>query len=272
MGAGLGCTASLVVIGFNFEKRRDFALGICMSGVGTGVFVLAPLMQAAREHYGSEGFFIILAAMSANIITCGMLCFPSHLERLTKSERHKDKISSEDKFGKTPSISVLRTYFAVLANRGVILMCISFFIYAIGSFLVYLHLPHYIESKGQSGAKTAFLVALIGIISAVSRVLTGIVANTHKIDDVIIYSVSIALFGSATVVYPFIADNYTGHVVYVSCVGLFYGCCFVVSSGVHVKFVSINYISSAVGLQFFFGGGGAIIGPVFAGKQLIKIK
>ncbi|XP_045188872.2 monocarboxylate transporter 9-like isoform X3 [Mercenaria mercenaria] len=47
--------------------------------------------------------------------------------------------------------------------------------------------------------------------------------------------------------------------------GLFYGCCYVVSAGVHVNFVGINYISSAVGLQFFCGGAGGIIGPVFAG-------
>ncbi|XP_045188871.2 monocarboxylate transporter 3-like isoform X2 [Mercenaria mercenaria] len=265
IGAGLGCNASLVVIGFNFDKRRDLALGISLSGVGTGVFVLAPLMQATRDYYGSIGFFVILAAMSANIVTCGMLCFPSQMERHAKSERNRDRLRSKLSSNNNHFFAVIRTYVSVLANRGVILMCSSFFIYSIGSFLVYLHLPHYIESKGHSGAQAAFLVALIGIISAVSRILTGLVANTHRIDNVIIYSVSIAIFGSATLVYPFIADNYSGHVIYVCFVGLFYGCCYVVSAGVHVNFVGINYISSAVGLQFFCGGAGGIIGPVFAG-------
>ncbi|XP_053406865.1 monocarboxylate transporter 9-like isoform X2 [Mercenaria mercenaria] len=76
-GAALGYTAAMVAVGFNFRRRRNLALGIAVSGVGAGLFVLAPLMQLSREFYGPMGFFIILAAMTANIVTFGQLCFPS---------------------------------------------------------------------------------------------------------------------------------------------------------------------------------------------------
>ncbi|XP_060603169.1 monocarboxylate transporter 9-like [Ruditapes philippinarum] len=67
-GAGLGYTSSIVVIGFNFKTKRDTAVGFALSGLGAGLFAVAPLMQLAAEHYGTTGFFIIQAAISLNIV------------------------------------------------------------------------------------------------------------------------------------------------------------------------------------------------------------
>ncbi|XP_060603366.1 monocarboxylate transporter 9-like isoform X3 [Ruditapes philippinarum] len=78
-GAGVGYTSSMVVIGFNFKRKRHLALGFVLSGMGAGLFALAPLMQLARDYYGSTGFFIIQAAMALNIIAFGATFFPSIL-------------------------------------------------------------------------------------------------------------------------------------------------------------------------------------------------
>ncbi|XP_060603359.1 monocarboxylate transporter 9-like isoform X2 [Ruditapes philippinarum] len=76
-GAGVGYTSSMVVIGFNFKRKRHLALGFVLSGMGAGLFALAPLMQLARDYYGSTGFFIIQAAMALNIIAFGATFFPT---------------------------------------------------------------------------------------------------------------------------------------------------------------------------------------------------
>ena len=80
LGGGFGYTAATVVVSYNFRARRNIAVGIAMSGVSVGLCVFAPVMQLARDTYGNRGFFIILAAIECNLITFGMLCFPSKQE------------------------------------------------------------------------------------------------------------------------------------------------------------------------------------------------
>ncbi|WAR22121.1 MOT14-like protein [Mya arenaria] len=62
-GGALGYTASMVVVGFNFRSKRNLALGISNAGIGFGLFALAPVMQKAREEYGSTGYFLIMAVI-----------------------------------------------------------------------------------------------------------------------------------------------------------------------------------------------------------------
>lgn len=69
-------------------------------------------------------------------------------------------------------------------------------------------------------------------------------------------------------VYPFVARHYTSHVTYVVILGLMYGSCYVTITAVSLKFIEINYLSAAIGIQFFFCGLGSDMGPVCGGKVL----
>lgn len=263
-GAALGYTAAMVVVGFNFRRRRNLALGIAVSGVGAGLFVLAPLMQLSREHYGPVGFFIILATMTVNIITFGVMCFPSKLELHTQMHRTINaKRSSEN----SKSFASLKPYLKVLYNKEMICLFLCMFFYCLGTYLVYLHLPTFIVTKGFTAVQASFLVSLSGILSLFGRLLTGVVANLNYINDTVLYSGSMGVVGIASFVYPFSAKYFAGHVVYIAFLGLLFGSCYVTITAVSLKFVGISYVAAAIGLQFCFGGIGAVIGPVFAGKE-----
>lgn len=263
-GAALGYTAAMVIVGFNFRKRRNLALGIAVSGVGAGLFVLAPLMQLSREHYGPVGFFIILATMTVNIITFGVMCFPSKLELHTQIQRRINaKRSSEN----NKCFASLKLYLKVLYNKAMICLFLCMFFYCMGTYLVYLHLPSFIVTKGFTAVQASFLVSLSGILSLFGRLLTGVVANLNRINDTVLYSGSMGVVGIASFIYPFSADYFAGHVVYITLLGLFFGSCYVSITAVSLKFVGISYVAAAIGLQFCFGGIGAVIGPVCAGKE-----
>lgn len=261
-GGAFGYTTAMVVVGFNFKKKRNLALGIAVSGVGAGVFILAPLMQLSRDYYGPVGFFIILAAIAANIITLGCMCFPSKLEKYTQlHRRYETRKLSASRF----SCASLKVYLRVLCNKGVICLCVCMFCFCLGTILIYVHLPTFIVSKGFSAFQAAFLVSLSGILSLIGRILTGIVANLNRINETYLYSGSFGIVSVACFIYPFSSDYFVAHVIFVVLFGLFFGCCYVIMTAVTLPFVGIHYISAAIGLQLFFGGIGSIVGPVLAG-------
>lgn len=262
-GGALGYTAALVVVGLNFRKRRNFAVGLAVSGVGAGLFVLAPILQLSRDYYGVSGFFTILAAMMANIVMFGTLCFPSRLELWTQHQRRNEVKKSD---GKCNISNALEPYLNVLTNCAVILLCLCMFCYCLGIQLVYQHLPNFIVIKGFTALQAAFLVSLSGLITVAGRILAGIIASLNRINDIILYSGSMTIVAVASFLYPFISGYFAGHVIYMVMLGLFFGCPYVIIMAVSLKFVGINYISSAIGLQYFVGGIGSIVGPVLAGK------
>ncbi|XP_060585467.1 monocarboxylate transporter 12-like [Ruditapes philippinarum] len=263
IGGALGYTATMVVVSFNFRKRRNLALGIAVSGVGAGVFIFPPLMQLSRDSYGPFGLFIILASMAANVISFGVMCFPSKLEKYTQRQRRLRTLHQSRE--RQTCWATSKIYFGVLFNKPIICLCMAMFFFCLGTILMYLHLPSFIVSKGFTALEAAFLVSLSGILSIFGRLLTGIAANLKRIKDIHLFSGSIGIVAIACFIYSVISNYFWGHVIFVVLFGLFFGNCYVVITGVTLPFVGINYISAAIGLQFFFAEIGSIIGPVFAG-------
>lgn len=253
----------MVVVSFNFKKRRNLALGIAVSGVGAGVFIFPPLMQLSRDTYGSFGIFITMAAMAAHVVTFGVMCFPSKLEKHTQRQRQLRKLRQSETNSIWTSINI---YLSALFNKSVICLCIAMFCFCLGTILIFLHLPSFIVSKGFTAINAAFLVSLSGIFSIFGRLFTGMAANINRVKDIYLFSGSMGIVAIDCFIYPLSSDYFFGHVIFVVLLGFFFGNCYVVMTGVTLPFVGINYISAAIGLQLFFGGIGSIIGPVLAGK------
>ncbi|OWF41472.1 Monocarboxylate transporter 14 [Mizuhopecten yessoensis] len=72
LGAGMAYLAGAVIIGYNFHHKRNVASGIAASGCGVGTFILAPVVEAAREEYGNRGFFFIIAGQLAYAVFLGL--------------------------------------------------------------------------------------------------------------------------------------------------------------------------------------------------------
>ncbi|XP_045191321.2 uncharacterized protein LOC123548153 [Mercenaria mercenaria] len=154
-GAGVGYTASTVVMEFNFKRRRLIALGFAVSGMGAGIFALSHLMQLARNYYGSTGFFIIQATISLNIVTFGAMFFPSQLELHTQEMRKCNKDNARFDKAKSNSGGGFTQYFKALVNKQIALLSVGMFLNCVGSHIVYLHMPVYIVSTGFTASQAA---------------------------------------------------------------------------------------------------------------------
>ena len=59
IGSGIAFSVSFIVPGFNFRKKLNVVMGICIAGGGLGMFAISPLMEYVREHYGYQSFFVL---------------------------------------------------------------------------------------------------------------------------------------------------------------------------------------------------------------------
>lgn len=260
IAAGLGYSASVVAIGLNFKKRKDVCLGVTLSGMGAGIFAFAPLMEMAYAHYGATGFFITMATLSANIITFGMLYFPSKLEIWTHKQRQKTANAGDKAFARN-----LKMYYAAVIKKPIMLLAVATFAFCGGTDLIFLNLPTIITLKGFTSKQAAFLVSLNGILSVFGRVFSGILSSFKRISEVWLYTCCLGIVAITTAVYPLTSKLLEGQIIYSSVLGLFYGSGYVLISPICSRLVDIEFLSAAIGFVLFWGGIGSFAGPMSAG-------
>ena len=237
------------------------AMGLANSGAGVGIFFMGPLIQLAREHYGSSGCFLILAAFALHIVVFGALMRPSILEL----ETHKMK-RMKGHTHRTASFAPFTMYFKLCTDKCVMCLSLSLFFFSIASFAIFIHLPNFCIHKGYSSLQASFLISVSGSMTIACRILTGIAANAPDIDEITIYIGSMWIQSFATFLLPLYGKWYEGQMVYAAIIGLYYGCCYVVLPPINKKAVGVENMASALGIEYFLGGIGTIIGPVIAGN------
>lgn len=243
-------------------------MGIAHTGIGVGVLALAPLIQFFREFYGSFGFFLMLAGIFANMITFGTLCFPNSVEMNTLRQNVGNSVDRRRM--KDSDLSSIRLFFYkywnVFSNRGIFCLCIGNFFYGVSIYVLFLYFPNFIVNRGFAASQASYFLSMAGMLNILGRLGSGIIGNLSCTNTILLYSASIGMVGVCSVVYPFIASHFAGQVAYFICLGLFMGPCYVLTPGVTLKFVTMEFIATAIGLEYTFAGVGAMLGPVFTGK------
>lgn len=92
-GFGLIYVPAIVSVGYYFEKRRSFAIGIAVCGTGVGTFLLSPTNRILTERFGWQGAFLFKAAFILSGILCGLVMRPLPIEpsEILKNERLRKK-------------------------------------------------------------------------------------------------------------------------------------------------------------------------------------
>ena len=193
-----------------------------------------------------------------------MLCFPSQMEVSAKQRRKQAALENTNlNSGLTRQ---LYSYKQALSDKAVLCLCFCMLNYGIGPFIIYLHLPAYIEHTGFSDIQAASVLSISGILSIISRVATGFLSSLQLVDDIVLFSGSMMILSISTILLPLYANSYLGYLVYGLLLGLSYGACYVVYTSVNISIIGVNYMSAAIGMEFFFCGVGSIVGPVLAGE------
>ncbi|KAJ8317707.1 hypothetical protein KUTeg_005611 [Tegillarca granosa] len=262
IGSGLIYTASVVVVGFNFERQRNLASGMATSGAALGIFVLAPVYTTLETAYGYEGLFILSAGFVFHCCVFGALCRPSELE---SKKKHND---TNDKGKSSFNISL---YIKLLRKQSFVCICISVLCWSIGVSMVYLHLPYYVITLNTTPIQAAWIISAAGIGGFSSRFLSGLASNNDDIDDLLIYSGSFCVLGICTILFPLYAVSYIGQLFYGFALGVYSGSCYAVMNSINVSNFGINNMATAYGVEMFFCGSGMLLGPPLAVNEINEI-
>ncbi|KAJ8317155.1 hypothetical protein KUTeg_005059 [Tegillarca granosa] len=252
--------AALVVVGLGFQKKRNFASGLAVAGIGVGMFCLSPVITAANNTYGYTGLFLILSGIGLHICLFGALFRPSYLENLGKDMLKRKALENS-----TTLFSHLKFRLRIFQKPSFLFFCFSILCWNIGLFIVFLHLPSYVMLKHTSRFEASFLLSIAGICSCVSRIVTGYISTSDRINEIIVYSVSFGVLGSVTLVFPYINLSYVTQVFYSIILGLFFGNCYAIMNSINVKIVGIENLPTAYGIEMCFCGFGMLVGPPLAG-------
>jgi len=88
---------AIVSVGYYFDKRRSFAIGIAVCGTGVGTFLLSPINSKLTSIYGWQGAFLIKSGIILICVLCGFLIRPVPIEpaEILKNERERKKAEAK---------------------------------------------------------------------------------------------------------------------------------------------------------------------------------
>lgn len=86
MGLGFVYSASIVIVGYYFEKYRAIASGVAMCGSATGTIIMTPVFQHLSEQYGHIRAFQLQAGMVFFCVFISLCYRPLKYTKVTVAE------------------------------------------------------------------------------------------------------------------------------------------------------------------------------------------
>jgi cyanate permease len=265
LGGASGWTASMIAPNFHFKKYRNIAQGISFSGIGAGMFGVPPIISWTGNNYGSFGFFVALACVSAQFIVCGMIARPSSLEIHSRHVRKAETNKRGERGG------ILSMYLKILTTKSVVCYTLSMFAYGFGMYIIFVYLPVYCIRQGSSEMQASYILSICGLSSIFGRIVTGFIANFRQVNEISLYVGSLTIIAIISAMIPLYTASLTGQIAFAIVFGLFFGCPYITITPINFTFIGVGHISSALGIELCGCGAGGIVGPILAGEVFFMV-
>jgi MFS family permease len=259
VGLGLGC-AYVPVLGAVqrwFAKRRAFASGLAVSGIGVGTLVMPPFASLCIEALGWRNAYFMLGGLAA--VIGGGMAF------LIEDDPRRRGLGPDGTFAQSTVLSepftgvVLR---AAIRSNAFIALYAAAAICSFGVFVPFVHLVPYAIDHGVAPAAAALLLSAIGIGSTGGRFLLGGLADrmgrTRTLCAMIIgMALSLAIWAGCASLWTLAA--------FACLYGVFYGAWVAVMPSVVADRFGARNISGIIGVLYTSVAFGTLIGPSAAG-------
>ncbi len=147
-----------------FDRRRGLALGIAMSGVGLGGFVMPQLAEVLIERGGWRGAYPLLGLLTL-VIAFPAVALWIREPRPGEGEHHGPEVAAAN----LPGLSVRQ---AAASSRFWMLLAL-FFLVAIALNGTVAHVVPLLTDAGLSPARAAATMGIFGLATMVGRLLAG---------------------------------------------------------------------------------------------------
>src|SRR5438874_5797554 len=259
VGLGMGC-AYVPAIGAVqrwFVRRRGFASGIAVSGIGFGTLAMPPLASLLIGLLGWRGAYLALGALAV-VLGGGLALLIENDPRRRGLGPDGDPPQSTTPMALPEGASVRE---AIRSTRfiGLYAACL---ICAFGVFIPFVHLVPYARDHGIAPSSAVWLLAVIGVGSTAGRFFLGGLADRmgRELSLLLMFigmALALAMWAISTTVWPL--------VVFAFVYGVFYGGWVAVLPAVVMDYFGGRNVSGIIGVLYTSVAFGTLIGPSAAG-------
>jgi MFS family permease len=259
VGLGVGC-AYVPAIGAVqrwFVRRRGFASGLAVIGIGVGTLAMPPLASLLIEMLGWRGAYLALGALAA-ILGGGMALLIENDPRDRGLSPDGDPPQSDAQPTKPEGAAVSD---AVRSARFVSLYA-ACLICSFGVFVPFVHLVPYARDHGVEASTAVLLLGVIGVGSTAGRFFLGGLADRlgRELSLQLMFigmALALAIWAISTTIWSLAAFAF----VY----GVFYGGWVAVLPAVIMDYFGGRNVSGLIGILYTSVAFGTLIGPSAAG-------
>jgi MFS family permease len=259
VGLGVGCSYVPAVGAVQrwFVRRRGFASGLAVSGIGVGTLVVPPLAAFMIETLGWRETYLVLGAFAV-VIGAGMALLIEDDPRGRGVSPDGDVLPHGQSLGAATGVPIGR---AIVSPRflGLYAACA---ICSFGLFVPFVHLVPYALDHGVTQTSAVLLVGAIGVGSTAGRFFLGGLADRlgRPLSILMMFigmGLSFVIWLCSTSLGPLAAFA----LVY----GLFYGGFVALAPAVVIDYFGSRHASSIIGILYTSVAFGTLIGPSAAG-------
>jgi MFS family permease len=259
VGLGVGC-AYVPAIGAVqrwFIRRRGFASGLAVSGIGVGTLAMPPLASLLIGTLGWRGAYLALGALA--VVLGGGLAMliendPGRRGLGPDGDPPLSHAVSAKPQGAAVSEAVRSIRFASL--YAACLIC------SFGVFVPFVHLVPYARDHGIAPSSAVLLLGVIGVGSTAGRFFLGGLADRmgRELSLLLMFvgmALALVIWAVATTVWPLVAFAF----VY----GVFYGGWVAVLPAVVMDYFGGRNVAGLIGILYTSVAFGTLVGPSAAG-------
>lgn len=261
LGVGLGVGASYVpVLGTVqrwFVKRRGFASGLAVSGIGVGTLVMPPLASFLIAALGWRHAYLALGGLAV-VLGVGLA--------LLIENDPKDRGLGPDGDPPQPqSAAAAPAGFTVrdaVRSRRFAGLYVACLISSFGLFVPFVHLVPYALDHGVPSASAVLLLGAIGVGSTAGRFfLGGLADRMGRVRTMLLMSTGMAL---SLLVWA-ASNGFWGLAVFAFFYGAFYGGFVALLPALVMDYFGGRNISAIIGVLYTSVAFGTLVGPAAAG-------
>lgn len=265
MGASAMYTPVNATVSKFFTKRRSFALGIAMTGMSFGPFVMAPISHYLITSYGWTNSFILTGIMSLVLgIPVAAIIMRRSPEDIGLSPDGKQAELQEPKPHQSneqiqPEELTLR---GALKNHFFWAIVAAYFLFAGPAMAIMFHLPHLATSIGISSDIASMAIGIVGLAGIGGRLGFGALGDKKGNNNVLIAT----SIGRGLMIFCLLwVTSKTTLLIWAALYGLIYSGMAPNLVGLLAELFGVRNLASILGALTIAAGIGGALGPWFAG-------
>jgi MFS family permease len=259
VGLGIGCSyvPAIGAVQRWFRRRRGFASGIAVSGIGVGTLVVPPLASVLIGWVGWRDAYLILGGLAA-VTGSGMALLIENDPRDRGLGPDGEALGAAERHARPGGASVRQA----VRSGGFISLYAACLICSFGVFVPFVHLVPYAIGHGLPRDEAVLLLGIIGVGSTAGRFGLGGLADRFGRRPSLLamflgMAVSLAVWAVAVQAWSLAGFAFA--------FGVFYGGWVALLPAVVMDYFGPRNVSSIIGMLYTSVGIGTLIGPSAAG-------